>query len=113
MTSHTPIKILVGVAWPYAQGPLHIGHIAGAYLPPDIFARYHRSIGDDVLMVSGSDVHGTPIMVKADELGVSPKRSSESITRSSWGTGMPSTSNGTCSPPPEPKHTDGWFKASS
>ncbi len=73
MTSHTPIKILVGVAWPYAQGPLHIGHIAGAYLPPDIFARYHRSIGDDVLMVSGSDVHGTPIMVKADELGVSPQ----------------------------------------
>lgn len=73
MTSHTPTKVLVAVAWPYAQGPMHIGHIAGAYLPPDIFARYHRSIGDDVLMVSGSDVHGTPITVKADELGVSPQ----------------------------------------
>lgn len=65
-------KILVAVAWPYAQGSLHLGHIAGAYLPPDIFARYHRAAGSDVLMVSGSDVHGTPITVKADEEGVSP-----------------------------------------
>jgi methionyl-tRNA synthetase len=70
--SRTPKKVLVAVAWPYAQGSLHLGHIAGAYLPPDIFARYRRAIGDDVLMVSGSDVHGTPITVKADELGVSP-----------------------------------------
>lgn len=67
-----PTKVLVAVAWPYAQGSLHLGHIAGAYLPPDIFARYRRALGDDVLMVSGSDVHGTPITVKADELGVSP-----------------------------------------
>lgn len=68
----TSKKVLVAVAWPYAQGPLHLGHIAGAYLPPDIYARYRRARGDDVLMVSGSDVHGTPITVKADELGVSP-----------------------------------------
>jgi methionyl-tRNA synthetase len=67
-----PRKILVAVAWPYAQGSLHLGHLAGAYLPPDIFARYHRARGNDVLMVSGSDVHGTPITVKADEEGVSP-----------------------------------------
>lgn len=73
MTPESPRKVLVAVAWPYAQGPLHLGHIAGAYLPPDIFARYRRSIGDDVLMVSGSDVHGTPITVKADEMGVAPQ----------------------------------------
>ena len=47
-------KILVGVAWPYANGEKHIGQIAGAYLPPDIFARYQRMVGNDPLMVSGS-----------------------------------------------------------
>ncbi len=73
MSADNPKKVLVAVAWPYAQGPLHLGHIAGAYLPPDIFARYRRAIGDDVLMVSGSDVHGTPITVKADEMGISPQ----------------------------------------
>ncbi len=64
-------KILVGVAWPYVNGEKHIGQIAGAYLPPDIFARYQRLIGNDVLMVSGSDTHGTPIMLKADAEGIS------------------------------------------
>ena len=68
-----PRHILVAVAWPYATGSLHLGHIAGAYLPPDIFARYHRMAGNKVLMVSGSDVHGTPITVKADEAGVTPQ----------------------------------------
>ncbi|MCL1586947.1 MAG: methionine--tRNA ligase [Actinomycetia bacterium] len=72
MTHHEPIKVLVAVAWPYAQGSLHLGHMAGAYIPADIYARYRRSLGDDVLMVSGSDVHGTPITVKADEMGVTP-----------------------------------------
>jgi methionyl-tRNA synthetase len=71
-------KILVCVAWPYASGPaetgpLHLGHIAGAYLPPDIFARYHRLKGNQVLMVSGSDSHGTPIMVQADKEGISSR----------------------------------------
>lgn len=65
-------KILVGVAWPYSNGEQHIGHIAGAYLPPDIFARYQRIIGNDVVMVSGSDTHGTPVAIKADEEGVTP-----------------------------------------
>lgn len=65
--------ILVAVAWPYAQGSLHLGHIAGAYLPPDIFARYHRLAGNRVLMVSGSDVHGTPITVKAEQEGLTPQ----------------------------------------
>lgn len=65
-------KILVGVAWPYANGEQHIGHIAGAYLPPDIFSRYQRMIGNEVLMVSGSDTHGTPVTVRAESEGSSP-----------------------------------------
>lgn len=64
--------IFIGVAWPYANGEQHIGHIAGAYLPPDIFARFHRLKGNKVLMASGSDAHGTPITVSADKDGVSP-----------------------------------------
>ena len=66
-------RILIGVAWPYADGPLHLGHIAGAYLPADIFARYHRTKGNEVLMVSGSDQHGTPITIKAEREGKRPK----------------------------------------
>jgi methionyl-tRNA synthetase len=67
-----PRQILVAVAWPYASGSLHLGHLAGAYLPADIFARYHRRAGNRVLMVSGSDAHGTPITVKADQEGITP-----------------------------------------
>ncbi len=65
--------ILVAVAWPYASGPRHLGHLAGAYLPADIFARYHRMAGNKVLMVSGSDVHGTPITVRAEQENTSPQ----------------------------------------
>ena len=64
--------VLVAVAWPYASGSRHLGHLAGAYLPADIYARYQRLAGNDVLMVSGSDVHGTPITVRADAEGVTP-----------------------------------------
>ncbi len=67
-----PENILVAVAWPYANGSLHLGHIAGAYLPADIFARYHRLKGNHVLMVSGSDQHGTPITLRAEQEGISP-----------------------------------------
>ncbi|MBI2886401.1 MAG: methionine--tRNA ligase [Chloroflexi bacterium] len=67
-----PERILIGVAWPYANGPIHLGHIAGCYLPADIFARYHRTAGNQVLMVSGSDQHGTPVTVRAEQEGVSP-----------------------------------------
>lgn len=67
-------KIHVGVAWPYANGDLHVGHLAGAYLPADIFARYHRLKGNQVLMVSGSDSHGTPVTVEADKQGISPRQ---------------------------------------
>jgi len=65
-------RIFIGVAWPYASGPLHLGHVAGAYLPADIFARYHRIKGNEVLMVSGSDQHGTPITIKAEQMGKTP-----------------------------------------
>ena len=65
-------RIFIGVAWPYANGPLHLGHVAGCYLPADIFARYHRLLGDDVLMVSGSDSHGTPITLRAEAEGLDP-----------------------------------------
>jgi methionyl-tRNA synthetase len=65
-------RILVAVAWPYANGSLHLGHIAGAYLPADIFARYHRTKGNEVLMVSGSDQHGTPITISAEQEGKTP-----------------------------------------
>jgi methionyl-tRNA synthetase len=67
-----PEKILVAVAWPYSNGSLHIGQIVGPYLPADIFARYHRAAGNDVLMVSGSDQHGTPITVRAEQEGRTP-----------------------------------------
>ena len=66
-------RIFIGVAWPYANGSLHLGHLAGCYLPADIFARYHRLKGNDVLMVSGSDSHGTPITVRADQEGTTPE----------------------------------------
>ena len=65
-------NILVAVAWPYANAEIHVGNITGAYLPADIFARYHRLCGNHVLMVSGSDAHGTPITVRADSEGRSP-----------------------------------------
>lgn len=65
--------ILVAVAWPYANAEIHVGNLTGSYLPADIFARYHRLKGNQVLMVSGSDAHGTPITVKSDAEGVSPE----------------------------------------
>jgi len=65
-------KIMIGGAWPYANGSLHIGHMA-ALLPGDVIARYHRAKGDEVAYVSGSDCHGTPISVRANKEGVSPE----------------------------------------
>jgi methionyl-tRNA synthetase len=65
-------RIFIGVAWPYANSRLHLGHVAGAYLPADIFARYHRLKGNDVIMVSGSDIHGTPVTIRAEQEGKTP-----------------------------------------
>jgi methionyl-tRNA synthetase len=79
MSSSSPSqreRVLVAVAWPYAAGLRHIGH-AAAYVPSDVFARYHRQCGNDVLMVSGTDEHGTPVMVIADEEGLSPREAAD------------------------------------
>ena len=65
--------VLSAVAWPYANGPRHIGHVAGFGVPSDVFSRYMRMAGHDVLMVSGTDEHGTPILVAADSEGVSAR----------------------------------------
>jgi methionyl-tRNA synthetase len=65
-------RIFVGVAWPTPNGPLHLGHLAGCYLPADVFARYHRLAGADVLVVSGTDQHGTPVTVRAEAERTTP-----------------------------------------
>ncbi|MFL2763112.1 MAG: methionine--tRNA ligase [Dehalococcoidia bacterium] len=70
---NTNKNILVSVAWPYANGRIHIGHLAGCYLPADIFARFNRMIGNNVLMVSGSDAHGTPVVISALQENKSPQ----------------------------------------
>ncbi|MEX2436633.1 MAG: class I tRNA ligase family protein, partial [Candidatus Paceibacterota bacterium] len=67
-------KIFIGVAWPYVNGDLHVGHLAGYLLPADIFARFHRLRGNNVLMVSGSDCYGTPITIEAEKRGLSPEQ---------------------------------------
>src|SRR5665647_2812592 len=74
-------KVLSAVAWPYANGPRHIGHVAGLGVPSDVFSRYMRMAGHEVLMVSGTDEHGTPILVAADEQGVSPKELADKNNR--------------------------------
>lgn len=66
-------RIFIGVSWPYANGPVHIGQLASTYLPADIFARFHRLRDDEVLMVSGSDMHGTPILVTAEKEHSTPE----------------------------------------
>ena len=66
--------ILSAVAWPYANGPRHIGHVAGFGVPSDVFSRYMRMSGHDVLMVSGTDEHGTPILVEAERQGKTPRQ---------------------------------------
>ena len=66
-------RIFIGVAWPYANGSLHLGTLAGCLLPGDIFGRYHRMKGNEVLMVSGSDEHGTPITITAEKEGMHPQ----------------------------------------
>ena len=65
-------KVLVCVAWPYANGVIHLGHMAGSILPPDIFSKYNRLLGNEVMMVGGSDQHGTPITVSAEKEGTTP-----------------------------------------
>ncbi|WP_187350597.1 methionine--tRNA ligase [Glycomyces terrestris] len=73
--------VLTALAWPYANGPRHIGHVAGFGVPADVFARYMRMRGHDVLMVSGTDEHGTPILVQADSEGLKPAEAAAKYNR--------------------------------
>ena len=98
--------VLSAVAWPYANGPRHIGHVAGFGVPSDVFSRYMRMAGHDVLMVSGTDEHGTPILVTADKEGVSAQDARRQEQRghrrrTSSTSGCPTT----CSRAPRPATT--------
>ena len=73
--------VLTAVAWPYANGPRHIGHVSGFGVPSDIFSRYQRMAGNRVLMISGTDEHGTPIQVQADQEGLSPRQLADKYNR--------------------------------
>jgi len=79
--SATSRHILTAPAWPYANGPRHIGHVSGFGLPADMFARYQRMTGNQVLMVSGTDEHGTPIQVQADAAGVTARELADRYNR--------------------------------
>ena len=73
--------VLTAVAWPYANGPRHIGHVSGFGVPSDVFSRYMRMAGHDVLMVSGTDEHGTPILVQAEQEGATPRELADRYNR--------------------------------
>src|SRR5688572_8547365 len=73
--------VLAAVAWPYANGPRHIGHVSGFGVPSDVFARYMRMAGHRVLMISGTDEHGTPILVQAEKEGVSARELADRYNR--------------------------------
>src|SRR5215211_955315 len=74
-------RVLTAVAWPYANGPRHIGHVSGFGVPSDIFARFMRMSGHDVLMVSGTDEHGTPILVQAELEGLANRELADKYNR--------------------------------
>jgi methionyl-tRNA synthetase len=74
-------RVLTAVAWPYANGPRHIGHVSGFGVPADVFSRYLRMSGRDVLMVSGTDEHGTPILVQAEREGLTPRQVADKYNR--------------------------------
>ncbi len=74
-------SVLTAVAWPYANGPRHIGHVSGFGVPSDVFSRFQRMRGDRVLMISGTDEHGTPIQVQADAEGLTPRQLADKYNR--------------------------------
>jgi len=74
-------RVLTAVAWPYANGPRHIGHVSGFGVPSDVFSRYQRMAGNRVLMVSGTDEHGTPIQVQADAEGLTARQLADKYNR--------------------------------
>ena len=76
-----PENILIAIAWPYANAEIHVGNITGSHLPGDIVARYHRLKGNKVLMVSGTDSHGTPVTLAADKEGKACRRSVQEVSQ--------------------------------
>ena len=74
-------RVLTAVAWPYANGPRHIGHVSGFGVPSDVFSRFMRMSGNDVLMVSGTDEHGTPILVQAEREGLTTRETADKYNR--------------------------------
>ena len=74
-------KVFITSALPYANGPCHLGHLRSTYIPADIYARYNRMKGRDVLFVCASDEHGTPIAVRAEQEGKTPKEVSRQVLR--------------------------------
>src|ERR1700683_383275 len=81
MSSANPKHILTAAAWPYANGPRHIGHVSGFAIPSDMFSRYQRMAGNKVLMVSGTDEHGTPIQVQDDAEGMTARNLADRSNR--------------------------------
>jgi len=74
MNNSEPKRYLITAALPYANGPVHIGHLAGCYLPADIYVRYLKAQGKEVLFICGSDEHGVPITIKAKKEGITPQQ---------------------------------------
>src|ERR1044072_3365487 len=99
------IPVLTAVAWPYANGPRHIGHVSGFGVPSDVFSRYMRMAGHKVLMVSGTDEHGTPILVQADGEGVTARETADKYPRQIEATCRASACPTICSPAPRPATT--------
>ena len=71
---HSPKRFTITAALPYTNGPVHIGHLAGVYVPADIYSRFQRMQGNDVAFVCGSDEHGVPITIKAKKEGITPQQ---------------------------------------
>jgi methionyl-tRNA synthetase len=105
--------VLTAVAWPYANGPRHIGHVSGFGVPSDVFSRYMRMAGHDVLMVSGPDEHGTPILVQAEQEGVGARELADRYNRRSSTICGPGDSPATCSPGPRLPTTTPWRRRCS
>jgi methionyl-tRNA synthetase len=107
-------KFTITTALPYANGPLHLGHVAGVYIPADIYARYQRAKGEDVVFIGGTDEHGVPISIKAKDENVSPKevvdRYHNIIKKSLDGLGITLDYFGQTSSESHHKMSSDWFK---
>jgi methionyl-tRNA synthetase len=98
-----PENILIAIAWPYANAEIHVGNITGSHLPGDIVARYHRLKGNNVLMVSGTDSHGTPVTSPRTRKANPSRKCTNATTTDSSNCFKATASPTTCSPPPTPR----------